>query len=217
VKTMQMTVEGAKGWANIARREVAGKAVIGIRGDGAAGLFGLNVDTRDERSQQYAAARLQRELDGYQGTAGDVAGYLRAIQTFADGGDQHKEPTMKTTARKTENMLGTARPEDASAPGRRRRPRRAGSTASIGPGPPGRTGGPPTGAEGLGRSSRDAHSPRSRNFFFNQSSSTLSWPISWYSRSRRASSSFSTRTRPVEKRSARPSRAYFFHWPTWTG
>jgi len=63
---------------------VAGKAVIGIRGDGAAGIFDLNVDTRDERSQRYAAARLQRELDSYQGTAGDVADYLRAIQNFAD-------------------------------------------------------------------------------------------------------------------------------------
>ena len=84
MKITHMTVESTKGWANIARREVAGKAVIGIRGDGAAGIFDLNIDTRDERSQRHAAARLQRELDGYQGTAGDVADYLRAIQTFAD-------------------------------------------------------------------------------------------------------------------------------------
>jgi hypothetical protein len=48
------------------------------------GILDLEVDTRDERSQRHAAARLQRELDGYQGTAGDVADYLRAIQTFAD-------------------------------------------------------------------------------------------------------------------------------------
>ena len=84
MKVTRMTVEGTKGWANIAWREVAGKVVIGIRGDGAAGVFDLNVDTCDEGSQRYAAARLQRELDGYQGTAGDVAEYLRAIQTFAD-------------------------------------------------------------------------------------------------------------------------------------
>jgi len=84
MRTTRMTVEGAKGWANIARREVAGKMVIAIHGDGAAGLFDFNADARDQRSQQYAAARLQRELDGYQGTAGDVADYLRAIQTFAD-------------------------------------------------------------------------------------------------------------------------------------
>ena len=84
MKITHMTVESTKGWANIVRREVAGKVVIGIRGDGAAGVFDLNVDTRDEQSQRYAAARLQRELDGYQGTAGDVAEYLRAIQNFAD-------------------------------------------------------------------------------------------------------------------------------------
>ena len=84
MKITRMTVESTKGWANIARREVAGNQVIGIRGDGAAGIFDLNVDTCDEQSQRYAAARLQRELDGYQGTAGDVADYLRAIQVFAD-------------------------------------------------------------------------------------------------------------------------------------
>ena len=81
MKVTRITVEGG---ANIARREVAGKVVIGIRGDGAAGVFDLNVDTRDEQSQHYAATRLQRELDGYQGAAGDVADYLRAIQHFAD-------------------------------------------------------------------------------------------------------------------------------------
>jgi hypothetical protein len=58
--------------------------VINIHGDRAAGLFNFSADTRDVRSQRYAPARLQRELNGYQGTAGDVADYLRAIQTFAD-------------------------------------------------------------------------------------------------------------------------------------
>ena len=84
MKITRMTVESTKGWANIARREVAGKQVIGIRGDGALGILDLEVDTRDEQSQRSAAARLQRELDGYPGTAGDVADYLRAIQTFAN-------------------------------------------------------------------------------------------------------------------------------------
>ena len=73
MKTTRMTVEGTKGWANIAYRDVAGKQVIGIRGDGAAGVFDLNVDTRDERSQRYAAARLQRELDGYRKYLGILA------------------------------------------------------------------------------------------------------------------------------------------------
>jgi len=67
MKTTRMTVEGAKGWANIARREVAGKVVIGIRGDGAAGVFDLNVDTRDERSQRLAAARREGGRGGRQG------------------------------------------------------------------------------------------------------------------------------------------------------
>ena len=84
MRTTRMTVEGAKGWANIAYRDVAGKQVIGIRGDGALGILDLEVDTRDEQSQRSAAARLQRELDGYEGTAGDVGDYLRAIQAFAD-------------------------------------------------------------------------------------------------------------------------------------
>jgi len=89
MKTTRMTVEGAKGWANITRRDDGGRMVINIHGDGAspfntqASSF-FTADTRDERSQQDAAARLQRELDGYQGTAGDVADYLRAIQNFAD-------------------------------------------------------------------------------------------------------------------------------------
>jgi hypothetical protein len=84
MKTTRMTVEGAKGWANITRGDDGGRMVINIHGDGAAGLFDFNADTRDHPSQERAAARLQRELDGYQGTAGDVADYLRAIQTFAD-------------------------------------------------------------------------------------------------------------------------------------
>ena len=84
MRITHLTVESAMGWANLARREGSGKTVIGIRGYGARGVFDLNVDTRDERSQQHAAARLQQDLDGYQGTAGDVADYLRAIQHFAD-------------------------------------------------------------------------------------------------------------------------------------
>jgi hypothetical protein len=54
MRTTRMTVEGAKGWANIAYRDVADKQVIGIRGDGAAGIFDFNADTRDERSQRHA-------------------------------------------------------------------------------------------------------------------------------------------------------------------
>jgi hypothetical protein len=84
MKVTFMTVEGAKGWVNLQHREVGGKKVIGFRGDGTRGIFDFEVDTCDEQGQRHAAARLQRELDGYQGTQGDVADYLRAVQTSAD-------------------------------------------------------------------------------------------------------------------------------------
>jgi hypothetical protein len=38
----------------------------------------------DENRLELAARRLQATLDGYEGTNGDVADYLRAIQNFAD-------------------------------------------------------------------------------------------------------------------------------------
>jgi hypothetical protein len=42
------------------------------------------VSARDERRQQQVARDLQTELDGVYGTRGDVAEYLRVIETFAD-------------------------------------------------------------------------------------------------------------------------------------
>ena len=42
------------------------------------------VGCRDFAGQQGLAARLQQTLDGDRGTVGDVADYLRAIETFAD-------------------------------------------------------------------------------------------------------------------------------------
>ena len=41
-------------------------------------------DATNEDSQRYAAALLQKRLDGYQGTCGDIADYLRVIQALAD-------------------------------------------------------------------------------------------------------------------------------------
>ncbi len=49
MKITRMTVESTKQWANIARREVAGKAVIGIRGDGAAGRLRRPRNGREAR------------------------------------------------------------------------------------------------------------------------------------------------------------------------
>jgi len=89
MKVTRMTVEGAKGWANIQPHEMVaysgeGKMAIGIEGQGTAGLFAFDVGTRDKRGQELAAFRLHRELEGYVGTIGDVADYLRAVQAFAD-------------------------------------------------------------------------------------------------------------------------------------
>ena len=42
------------------------------------------VGCRDHAAQQDLAARLQQALDGCRGTAGDLADYLRVIETFAD-------------------------------------------------------------------------------------------------------------------------------------
>jgi hypothetical protein len=42
------------------------------------------IGCRDHAAQQGIAARLQQTLDGCRGTGGDIAEYLRAIETFAD-------------------------------------------------------------------------------------------------------------------------------------
>ena len=84
MKTSAMTVEGKKGWANITRLVVGGKTFIPIHGHGATGMFEFNADPRDPRNQEHVAAHLQRLLDGHKGTNGDVAEYLRAVQTFTD-------------------------------------------------------------------------------------------------------------------------------------
>ncbi len=80
MKVTRMTVEGAKGWANITRRD----GMIHAHGDGAAGLLDLRARPDIAAQQDQMAQQLQYLLDGYQGTAGDVADYLRAIQNFAD-------------------------------------------------------------------------------------------------------------------------------------
>jgi hypothetical protein len=80
MKITRMTVEGAKGWASITRRD----GMIHAHGDGAAGLFDLRARPDVETQQVQMAKHLQHVLDGYQGTQGDVADYLRAIQNFAD-------------------------------------------------------------------------------------------------------------------------------------
>jgi hypothetical protein len=84
MKTTRMTVEGPAGKATLFRSET-GEIVINVtRTSGHPREDSWVVSSRDGETQERFAARLQRTLDGYEGTAGDVADYLRAIQTFAD-------------------------------------------------------------------------------------------------------------------------------------
>jgi hypothetical protein len=89
VKTTRIDIEGRRGhYATVSRCEGTRVIEIVVRTPDQAGPMGggetFNADATNEDSQHYAAALLQKRLDGYQGAAGDVADYLRAIQTFAD-------------------------------------------------------------------------------------------------------------------------------------
>ena len=84
MKTTQMTVEGVAGKATILRSDT-GEIVINVtRVRGGRREDSWVLSSRDAEAQERVATRLQRTLDGYHGTAGDVAEYLRAIQHFAD-------------------------------------------------------------------------------------------------------------------------------------
>jgi len=92
MRTLRMVVGGMKGWAEIALEDEVASAqhgglpqyVIGIHGMGATGPFKFTADPGDEGCQRSAAGELQWHLEGYRGTEGDVADYLRAIEAFAD-------------------------------------------------------------------------------------------------------------------------------------
>ncbi|MBM4020277.1 MAG: hypothetical protein FJ288_18480 [Planctomycetes bacterium] len=89
MRTTRIDIEGRAGhYATISRKPGARVIEIAVLTPGQPGPVGggetFNVDATNEDSQRYAAARLQKRLDGYQGAAGDIADYLRAIQTFAD-------------------------------------------------------------------------------------------------------------------------------------
>jgi len=44
----------------------------------------MNVDAGSQESIRYAATKLQKNMDGHEGAQGDVAGYERVLQMFAD-------------------------------------------------------------------------------------------------------------------------------------
>jgi len=89
MRTTRIDIEGRRGrYATVSRREGARVIEIVVLTPDRPGPLGggetFNADATNEDSQRYAAALLQKRLDGYQGTAGDVADYLRVIQNFAD-------------------------------------------------------------------------------------------------------------------------------------
>jgi len=89
MRTTRIDIEGRRGrYATVSRREGARVIEITVLAPDRPGPLGdgetFQADATNEDSQRYAAALLQKRLDGYQGTAGDVADYLRVIQALAD-------------------------------------------------------------------------------------------------------------------------------------
>jgi hypothetical protein len=85
MRTTRIEIEGRAGhYATVSRKGGARTIDIEVltpdRPDG----FVLRANPTLDASQRYAAAWLHKQLEGYEGTAGDVLEYLRLIQTFAD-------------------------------------------------------------------------------------------------------------------------------------
>ena len=85
MKVTRIDVEGRAGYyATISRkRGMRSIAITMLTPDQPDGVTAA-VDPADGAGQLAHANRLQKELDGYEGTIGDRIEYLRAIQTFAD-------------------------------------------------------------------------------------------------------------------------------------
>ncbi|MBM4019980.1 MAG: hypothetical protein FJ288_16935 [Planctomycetes bacterium] len=89
MRTTRIDIEGRRGrYATVSRREGARVIEITVLVPDRPGPLGdgetFNADATNEDSQRYAAALLQKRLDGCEGTSGDIADYLRVIQAFAD-------------------------------------------------------------------------------------------------------------------------------------
>jgi hypothetical protein len=80
MKVTRIEIEGRKGKAIITRPadEMIIQAVVGRK------ATVWRFYSRIHEDQVAMARRLQQTLDGYRGTAGDVADYLRVIQMLAD-------------------------------------------------------------------------------------------------------------------------------------
>jgi len=95
MKVTRMTVEGARGWARLSRADGnirieakwLGRIIPGTKRDMLVfetAVWEVAARSDDDVRLELAARRLQATLDGYEGTNGDMAEYLRAIQNFAD-------------------------------------------------------------------------------------------------------------------------------------
>jgi len=95
MKVTQMAVEGARGEARLSRADGnirieakwLGRIIETPKRDVPVfetAVWEVAARASDEDRLELTARRLQATLDGYEGTAGDVADYLRAIQNFAD-------------------------------------------------------------------------------------------------------------------------------------
>jgi len=81
VKVMKIEIESTEGGATLRRAE----GLVKVQWVTAAhGAQERQVGARDLVRQAALAGRLQRELDGYRGTAGDVEAYDRVIEMLAD-------------------------------------------------------------------------------------------------------------------------------------
>jgi len=95
MKITQMTVEGARGEARLCRADGnirieakwLGRIVPGTKRDMLVfetAVWEVAARATDDVRLELAARRLQATIDGYEGTNGDVADYLQAIQNFAE-------------------------------------------------------------------------------------------------------------------------------------
>jgi hypothetical protein len=94
MKITRIDIEGPNGTATITREgrdiRIDGRYLVKAveAKDGRTALvsegFQLLGDARNAEYNRTVAGLLQATLDGYRGTNGDVADYLRVIETFAD-------------------------------------------------------------------------------------------------------------------------------------
>ena len=85
MRTTRIDIEGRPGhYATVSRKQGARNIDITMLTPDQPDGVTIHADARDAGSVRYAAAWVQKRLDGHEGTAGDVADYLRVVQAFAD-------------------------------------------------------------------------------------------------------------------------------------